>query len=107
MREDRAVLADRAAHDLAARRGVVLAMGSRPRTLPGLEPDGRRVVRSDDALFAPGLPASPGSQLIVGWDARASDVARHVHPHPTPPSTPSRPAVNASERPLEAPWVPA
>jgi dihydrolipoamide dehydrogenase len=23
------------------------------------------------------------SQLIVGWDAYASDVARHVHPHPT------------------------
>lgn len=23
------------------------------------------------------------SQLIVGWDAEPSDVARHVHPHPT------------------------
>ncbi|MFF8811017.1 dihydrolipoyl dehydrogenase [Streptomyces pactum] len=41
-----------------ARRGVVLATGSRPRVLPGLEPDGRRVVTSDDALFAPGLPES-------------------------------------------------
>lgn len=41
-----------------ARRGIVLATGSRPRTLPGLEPDGRRVVTSDDALFAPGLPQS-------------------------------------------------
>ncbi|NLU65848.1 dihydrolipoyl dehydrogenase [Streptomyces sp. HNM0574] len=41
-----------------ARRGVVLATGSAPRVLPGLEPDGHRVVTSDDALFAPGLPAS-------------------------------------------------
>ncbi|MFC7302897.1 dihydrolipoyl dehydrogenase [Streptomyces monticola] len=44
--------------EFTARRGIVLATGSRPRTLPGLEPDGRRVVTSDDALFAPGLPAS-------------------------------------------------
>ncbi|MFI0899623.1 dihydrolipoyl dehydrogenase [Streptomyces sp. NPDC020983] len=41
-----------------ARRGIVLATGSRPRLLPGLVPDGRRIVTSDDALFAPGLPES-------------------------------------------------
>ncbi|AXE89437.1 dihydrolipoyl dehydrogenase [Streptomyces sp. Go-475] len=52
--------------DLSARRGLVLATGSRPRTLPGLEPDGRRVVTSDDALFAPGLPASV---LVLGGGA--------------------------------------
>ncbi|AKJ09959.1 dihydrolipoamide dehydrogenase [Streptomyces incarnatus] len=52
--------------DLTARRGIVLATGSRPRTLPGLEPDGRRVVTSDDALFAPGLPASV---LVLGGGA--------------------------------------
>ncbi|WP_328928272.1 dihydrolipoyl dehydrogenase [Streptomyces sp. NBC_00190] len=44
--------------EFTAARGIVLATGSRPRTLPGLEPDGRTVVTSDDALFAPGLPAS-------------------------------------------------
>lgn len=49
-----------------ATRGVVLATGSRPRTLPGLEPDGHRVVTSDDALFAPGLP---GSVLVLGGGA--------------------------------------
>lgn len=49
-----------------ARRGVVVATGSRPRTLPGLAPDGRRVVTSDDALFAPGLPASV---LVLGGGA--------------------------------------
>ncbi|MFG2606138.1 dihydrolipoyl dehydrogenase [Streptomyces sp. NPDC048514] len=53
-------------HDLTARRGIVLATGSRPRTLPGLAPDGRRVVTSDDALFAPGLPASV---LVLGGGA--------------------------------------
>ncbi|MES9519640.1 dihydrolipoyl dehydrogenase [Streptomyces capoamus] len=52
--------------DLTARRGIVLATGSRPRTLPGLAPDGRRVVTSDDALFAPGLPASV---LVLGGGA--------------------------------------
>ncbi|MFV0133006.1 dihydrolipoyl dehydrogenase [Streptomyces sp. HMX87] len=52
--------------DFTARRGIVLATGSRPRTLPGLEPDGRRVVTSDDALFAPGLPASV---LVLGGGA--------------------------------------
>ncbi|MEU9440259.1 dihydrolipoyl dehydrogenase [Streptomyces sp. NPDC048304] len=53
-------------HGLTARRGIVLATGSRPRTLPGLTPDGRRVVTSDDALFAPGLPASV---LVLGGGA--------------------------------------
>ncbi|MFI9253774.1 dihydrolipoyl dehydrogenase [Streptomyces sp. NPDC053069] len=53
-------------HDFSARRGIVLATGSRPRTIPGLVPDGRRVVTSDDALFAPGLPASV---LVLGGGA--------------------------------------
>jgi dihydrolipoamide dehydrogenase len=49
-----------------ARRGIVLATGSRPRLLPGLTPDGHRVVTSDDALFAPGLPESV---LVLGGGA--------------------------------------
>ncbi|CAL9419433.1 Dihydrolipoyl dehydrogenase [Streptomyces sp. enrichment culture] len=57
---------ERSVHDLSARRGLVLATGSRPRTLPGLAPDGRSVVTSDDALFAPGLPASV---LVLGGGA--------------------------------------
>jgi dihydrolipoamide dehydrogenase len=56
----------RGVHDFGARRGIVLATGSRPRALPGLVPDGRRVVTSDDALFAPGLPASV---LVLGGGA--------------------------------------
>ncbi|MFC9295439.1 dihydrolipoyl dehydrogenase [Streptomyces sp. NPDC057011] len=52
--------------EFTATRGIVLATGSRPRTLPGLEPDGHTVVTSDDALFAPGLP---GSVLVLGGGA--------------------------------------
>ncbi|MFF8904597.1 dihydrolipoyl dehydrogenase [Streptomyces olivaceoviridis] len=58
--------------DLTARRALVLATGSRPRTLPGLDPDGRRVVTSDDALFAPGLPASV---LVLGGGAIGAEYA--------------------------------
>ncbi|MFJ3725331.1 dihydrolipoyl dehydrogenase [Streptomyces sp. NPDC090045] len=52
--------------EFTASRGIVLATGSRPRLLPGLEPDGATVVTSDDALFAPGLPASV---LVLGGGA--------------------------------------
>ncbi|WP_078897433.1 dihydrolipoyl dehydrogenase [Streptomyces rimosus] len=52
--------------EFTARRGIVLATGSRPRLLPGLAPDGRTVVTSDDALFAPGLP---DSVLVLGGGA--------------------------------------
>ncbi|MEW2068728.1 dihydrolipoyl dehydrogenase [Streptomyces sp. NPDC007346] len=52
--------------EVVARRGVVLATGSRPRMLPGPAADGWRVVTSDDALHAPGLP---GSVLVVGGGA--------------------------------------
>ncbi|MFC8429005.1 dihydrolipoyl dehydrogenase [Streptomyces sp. NPDC057253] len=62
----RADQVDDGVHALTARRGIVLATGSRPRTLPGLVPDGRRVVTSDDALFAPGLPESV---LVLGGGA--------------------------------------
>lgn len=54
------------AGEFTARRGIVLATGSRPRLLPGLAPDGRRVVTSDDALFAAGLPESV---LVLGGGA--------------------------------------
>ncbi|MGW7634340.1 dihydrolipoyl dehydrogenase [Streptomyces decoyicus] len=54
------------AGEFTARRGIVLATGSRPRLLPGLVADGRRVVTSDDALFATELPASV---LVLGGGA--------------------------------------
>lgn len=55
-----------AARRLHARRGVVVATGSRPRVLPGMTPDGRAVVTSDDATRIDRLP---GSVLIVGAGA--------------------------------------
>ena len=42
---------------------VVLATGSAPRTLPGLEIDGRRVITSDHAL---GLTELPDSAIVLG-----------------------------------------
>lgn len=42
---------------------LIIATGSRPRIVPGLEPDGRFVLTSDDALE---LPALPRSLAIVG-----------------------------------------
>ncbi|GCD42135.1 dihydrolipoyl dehydrogenase [Streptomyces paromomycinus] len=57
---------DPAGGEFAARRGVVLATGSRPRLLPGLVSDGRTVVTSDDSLFATGLP---DSVLVLGGGA--------------------------------------
>nr|MDH3177294.1 dihydrolipoyl dehydrogenase [Bacillus pumilus] len=42
---------------------VIVATGSRPRVLPGLEADGTHILTSDDALE---LPELPQSMLIVG-----------------------------------------
>lgn len=42
---------------------LIIATGSRPRMLPGLEPDGNYILSSDEALQ---LSELPGSMLIVG-----------------------------------------
>lgn len=42
---------------------LIIATGSRPRSLPGLDPDGERILTSDDALQ---MDALPESILIVG-----------------------------------------
>lgn len=42
---------------------LIIATGSRPRTLPGLEPDGRYIMTSDEAL---GMDELPESIIIVG-----------------------------------------
>ncbi|MCJ1901036.1 dihydrolipoyl dehydrogenase [Paracoccus versutus] len=47
-------------------RHVILATGARPRVLPGLEPDGRRVWTYFEALAAPELPSH---LLVVGSGA--------------------------------------
>jgi dihydrolipoamide dehydrogenase len=42
---------------------IILATGSRPGALPGIEPDGRQILNSDHALLLPGIPRS---LLIIG-----------------------------------------
>ena len=55
---------------------VILATGSRVKSLPGLVPDGRRVVTSDDILRSDSLPASIG---IVGAGAVGVEFASMFH----------------------------
>ncbi len=54
------------ADELEASRGVILATGSRPRTLPGLDIDGRHVLTSDEALR---LDHVPRSAVVLGSGA--------------------------------------
>ncbi|MDP6981140.1 MAG: dihydrolipoyl dehydrogenase [Myxococcota bacterium] len=51
---------------------VILATGARPRTLPGLEPDGERVWTSKEAMLAEEIP---GSLLVVGSGAIGMEFA--------------------------------
>ena len=51
---------------LTAERALVLASGSTPKSLPGLEIDGRRVITSDDALA---LDYLPKSVIVLGAGA--------------------------------------
>ena len=52
--------------ELTARRAVVLASGSAPKSIPGLEIDGRRVITSDHALA---LDYLPRSVIVLGAGA--------------------------------------
>ncbi len=61
---------------------VVVATGSRPRQLPGLQSDGRQLLTSDDALFLGEVPASAivlgagavGVEFASFWRSVGSDV---------------------------------
>jgi len=53
-------------------KNVVLATGSRPKSLPGLELDGKRVISSDDALKLDHVPASV---VILGAGAIGCEFA--------------------------------
>ncbi|HZK83996.1 MAG TPA: dihydrolipoyl dehydrogenase [Desulfosporosinus sp.] len=47
-------------------RNIIIATGSRPAVIPGLEPDGQRIMNSDHALRLSSIPAS---LLIIGGGA--------------------------------------
>jgi dihydrolipoamide dehydrogenase len=51
---------------LAARRGIIVATGSQPRSVPGIEIDRRRIITSDEAV---GLEEIPKSIVILGSGA--------------------------------------
>jgi dihydrolipoamide dehydrogenase len=55
---------------------VVLATGSRVKSLPGIVPDGRRILTSDDVL---GMTELPASIVIVGGGAVGSEFASAFH----------------------------
>lgn len=55
---------------------VILATGSRVKSLPGLDPDGRRIVTSDDVLASATLPADV---VVVGAGAVGVEFASMYH----------------------------
>ncbi|HJW22179.1 MAG TPA: dihydrolipoyl dehydrogenase [Candidatus Limnocylindrales bacterium] len=55
---------------------VILATGSRVKSLPGLEPDGRQILTSDDVLASTSLP---GSVIVVGAGAVGVEFASMYH----------------------------
>ncbi|MEC0372031.1 dihydrolipoyl dehydrogenase [Paenibacillus chibensis] len=61
---------------------LIIATGSRPRTLPGLEPDGRYILTSDDALQMEALPESiiivGGGVIGVEWASMLNDFGVQV-----------------------------
>jgi dihydrolipoamide dehydrogenase len=63
-------------------KNVVVATGSRPRTLPGLEIDGEFVITSDEALELETLPASiiivGGGVIGIEWASMLSDFGVEV-----------------------------
>ena len=63
-------------------KNVVVATGSRPRTLPGLELDGELVISSDEALELETLPSSiiivGGGVIGIEWASMLSDFGVNV-----------------------------
>lgn len=63
-------------------KNVVVATGSRPRTLPGLEIDGEFVITSDEALELETLPTSiiivGGGVIGIEWASMLSDFGVEV-----------------------------
>jgi dihydrolipoamide dehydrogenase len=55
---------------------VILATGSRVKSLPGLEPDGKRILTSDDVLLSQALPKDV---VIVGAGAVGCEFASMYH----------------------------
>jgi dihydrolipoamide dehydrogenase len=63
-------------------KNVIVATGSRPRTLPGLEADGKYVMTSDEALIMEELPKSiiivGGGVIGIEWASMLADFGTEV-----------------------------
>lgn len=57
-------------------RNIILASGSMPASIPGVEPDGQRILNSDHALM---LSTIPSSLLIIGGGAIGVEFASIYH----------------------------
>ena len=57
-------------------RNIILASGSQPTSIPGLEPDGQRILNSEHALM---LSSIPSSLLIIGGGAIGVEFASIYH----------------------------
>ena len=57
-------------------RNIILASGSQPTSIPGLEPDGQRILNSEHALI---LSSIPSSLLIIGGGAIGVEFASIYH----------------------------
>ncbi|NTU57702.1 MAG: dihydrolipoyl dehydrogenase [Chlorobiaceae bacterium] len=53
-------------------RNVIVATGSQPRVVPGLEPDGKRIITSREALI---MKEVPSSMIVVGGGAIGVEMA--------------------------------
>ena len=53
-------LHDGATQSLAARKEIIVATGSSPRSVPGIEADRRKIIFSDEAIHLPAVPKSIG-----------------------------------------------
>jgi dihydrolipoamide dehydrogenase len=51
---------------------IIIASGARPKVLPGLEPDGQRIITSREALV---MKTLPGSMIVVGGGAIGVELA--------------------------------
>ncbi|GAA0346245.1 dihydrolipoyl dehydrogenase [Bacillus carboniphilus] len=68
--------ADGKENEILIPKNVIIATGSKPRTLPGLEIDGEKVLTSDEALQ---LEKLPNSMIIVGGGVIGIEWASMLH----------------------------
>src|SRR5699024_11659270 len=81
--KDVSVKLNNGGEEFLAARHILLATGSRPRTLPGLDVDGTYVMTSDEALNMEELPASilvlGGGVIGMAWASMLNEFCVKVN----------------------------